>query len=61
MGKTSFSQMLIPTCLLVWTIDLILIMAPVLCNFDNRYYQHIEVLFLKFIFLFSLRIPLGYA
>lgn len=52
MGKTSFSQMLIPTCLLVWTIDLILIMAPVLCNFDNQYYQHIEVLFLSLFFYF---------
>lgn len=48
-GKTSFSQIFIPTCLLVRTIDLVLIMAPVLCNFDNLYYQNIEVIF-KFIY-----------
>lgn len=34
---------------MVRTIDLVLIMAPVLCNFDNLYYQNIEVIF-KFIY-----------
>lgn len=42
-------RFLFPTCLLVRTIDLVLIMAPVLCNFDNLYYQNIEVIF-KFIY-----------